>query len=574
MRTRTTLLALQILCFAAAARAGHPASASRYAPKTLSRPSSGAVLLDTDAEDGSAASGIGGVILDRLVGLRLAAPDGPAAGEGESGVVVSGLPWLATERARAALAPYVGAPLTEGGLLALKREVLMVCRDHDHPLVLVSVPEQDVTEGVLTLHVAAARLGEVEVRGNRWFDSDFLASQVRTGAGEELTGWALAQDIDWLNRNPFREVDMLLRSGGAPGTTDLLLDVEDRRPWRLYFGYEDTGNELLREERLLYGFNLGDVFGTDQRMDFQWTTAPDFATVNSFSGSYSIPLPWRHTLDLFGGYTDYEPDLPAVFNQGGESWEAATRYSLALPERCGFVQELSAGFQFRHSDNTLEFGGLPVTMSATDLAEFVLAWQGRRPDDLGSTALGLSAVWSPGWTSSAAAFDASRAGAEPEFAYGRLEMQRITRLPCDFTWTLRFEGQVASGPLIGSETFGLGGYRTVRGYEEWEVAVDDGILLSNEARSPGFSLLKRLGCERGGDQFQWLAFLDYGYGRIDGGGAAADQRVGLSSAGVGFRYGIDDRAAVRFDYGWQMEPSGFNTAGRDSRVHLGVTISY
>jgi filamentous hemagglutinin family protein len=59
-----------------------------------------------------------------------------------------------------------------------------------------------------------------------------------------------------------------------------------------------------------------------------------------------------------------------------------------------------------------------------------------------------------------------------------------------------------------------------------------------------------------------------------GGAAAADQRVGLSSAGVGFRYGIDDRAAVRFDYGWQMEPSGFNTAGRDSRVHLGVTISY
>jgi hemolysin activation/secretion protein len=545
---------------------------SRYAPKPLPAGQGGNISLN--GREAPSSQSEGATLLPALKGLVIASPSASTVVADSSGITISGLPWLDTAKARERLIPFLGQPLTEGALVSLRAVVWVACRTHDHPLVIVTVPEQDITDGVVTLHVTAARLGDVGVSGNRWFNSEFLASQISFQAGDELTGATLREDIEWLNANPFREVNMLMRSGVEAGTTDLILDVTDRIPFRVYTGYEDSGNDLLKEERVIAGFNWGNVFGLDHRLDFQYTAAPDFETVNSYAGSYTAPLPWRHVLQFFGGITEYDPDLPDIFEQSGESWQVGMRYAIPLPGFWSVEHNVGLGFDYKHSDNSLEFGGLPVTNSDTDIAALSLTWAGSRKDSLGATGLSVFLCYNPGWTSSDEAFEEARPGADREFFYARLDAQRLTKLPWDFTWALRFSGQLTNTPLVGSETFELGGYQSVRGYEEYEVAADDGLVLSNELRSPSFSVLKHLGLKKVKDEAQLLAFVDYGYGTIRGSGDTPDEDVSLTSVGVGIRYQVAKNMTVRADYGWQLEDTGFSTKGRNARAHIGVTVSY
>lgn len=542
----------------------------RYAPKTPPQ-SQGGGRISLSGNDAPAAQRAGETLLPALRGIVVSTPGEKVSGA--PGVTIAGLPWLDTTVTRNSLGTFLGKPLTEGSLTTLRATVWVSCRAQDHPLVIVSLPEQDITEGIITLHVTTATLGIVETRGNKWFDSTLLTSQIRFHHGDELTGATLREDIEWLNSNPFREVNLLMRSGSRPGTTDLLLDVTDRIPFRVYTGYEDSGNDLLHEERILLGFNWGNVLGLDHRFDFQWTAAPDFETVNSYSASYTVPLPWRHTLLFFGGYTEYEPDLK-VFQQSGVSWQIGVRYTVPLPEFWRIQHSLSLGFDYKHADNSLEFGGLPVFFSDTSITALSLTWSGNRKDSLGATALSIFLCYNLGLASSDDAFGKARPGADREFFYARLDAQRLTKLPWDFTWALRFSGQVANTPLIGSETFALGGYRSVRGYEEYEVAVDDGLIVSNELRSPRFSVLKHIDLRNVKDEAQLLAFVDYGYGTIRGSGLTPDEDFSLTSVGVGLRWQVATNVSLRADYGWQLQDTGLNTKGRNSRAHIGVTVSY
>ena len=112
----------------------------------------------------------------------------------------------------------------------------------------------------------------------------------------------------------------------------------------------------------------------------------------------------------------------------------------------------------------------------------------------GKTTFGLQGYFSPGGVTdlkSDAAFDDARKLAEAQYAYARFNLERATRLPADFSWIVRGIVQVATGNLLASEQLGMGGYATARGYEEREGNGDQGWFVSNELRSPPFSLLSR-----------------------------------------------------------------------------------
>ena len=104
-----------------------------------------------------------------------------------------------------------------------------------------------------------------------------------------------------MNVNSFHSTDAVFRPGTAAGTTDVWLNVKDRFPLRVYTGYENTGTQATGEDRVLAGFNWGNVFGLDQQLNYQYTASPDFDHYKAQSGSYIVPLPWAgHRLTFFG----------------------------------------------------------------------------------------------------------------------------------------------------------------------------------------------------------------------------------------------------------------------------------
>lgn len=477
----------------------------------------------------------------------------------------------------AAVQPYIGQPVTMKSLAELTRSIVAYFRDHDRPVVNVFVPEQSITSGYVQLVVVISRVEKVDATGARYFSNSFLKAQVRLRPEDEISGSQLNSDLAWINRNPFLQSDILMAPGNTPGTTDLLLRTQDRFPLRVYAGYEDSGNQFTGDDRILTGFNYGNLFGIGQQLSYQFTSGTNVNKFTAHSGTYVIPLPWRHVLTFFGSYSNSSASLGPDLSTGGVNWQVSGRYEIPLPGTDHFTESVTGGFDFKRSNTDLIFGVASVSNVFTDVDQFVLGYQAGYQDDYGSTSASATGFWSPGGLSNNndnTDYMATRGGARTNYAYAQFTLNRVTRLPYDFTWTVRGEVQQADANLLPSEQLGLGGYTTVRGYDERESNGDNGFLVSTEVATPPVSIAEFLGIKAIKDQLQFLGFVDYGGTSLHQVTPAdINPNTNLLGVGPGLRYVISPYVSLRFDYGFQLIDTGFDSR-HNSRAHLGVLVSY
>ena len=521
------------------------------------------------------------------------------------GVSVHGVKFLETPEFEKAMLPYLGGATSKNTLRRLEHDIVMFCRKNDHTVVDVIVPDQIAANGVVQILVIEGKVGKVTVahQGKHWFSDDFIRSQVRLKTGDSISERKLLEDVNWLNQNPFRDVSIIFKQGRDLGQTDIELPVADRFPLRVYTGYEDTGSRIAggvavtnatqaNDGRLVYGFNWGNAFGLDHQFNYQFMADTDFDFFWAHSASYIIPLPWRHTLTFLGSYVDAKAPIKSP-SQDAVSSQISFRYSIPLVSIESYQQEVSLGFDFKNTDNVVKLSGakIPPT-SSTEISQFVLGYTGLLPDRFGSTTVGAELFIAPGWIDSTQGYEDSRTFARNQYEYARFKADRTTVLPFNFVWIIRGMGQVASGNLLVSEQLGLGGYLTVRGYDEREANGDEGAFVSNELRTPACSLIGLARGTGGGlfhrteggvpgvagtrqepgwDQFQLLGFWDFGVTENIELAPGENAHDVLSSAGAGFRYTINRYLTMRFDYGWQLRDTGDPFR---SRAHISVVASF
>lgn len=520
--------------------------------------------------------------------------------EAAPGTQVRGVPFLEDPRFQARMQRYYGQPLTLALASIIAQDVTAYYAERDRPVVNVNVPEQDVTSGVMQMVVIEGTVAEVRVEGNRWFRAERFRAGVRLREGAPIRKSHLDADLALLNSNPFRTVNSVFTPGEKPGTTDVILKVEDRFPLRVYGGYENTGTDSTDENRVFAGFNWGNVLGLDHQFNYQFTASPDFDLFRAHSGSYFIPLPWRHSITIFGAYAETAPELPQDFSQEGRSYQVSFRYNVPLPPIGSYKHELTAGYDYKNTNNNLAFGGTEVFDSSVDVSQFLLSYNSGFEYKFGRVSFEASLFVSPGGMTDdndEAAFAATREGADPDYVYGLFRLNHLARLPADFTLSNQFTGQVASGPLVGTEQLGFGGYNSIRGFSERIVNGDGGFIMNHEIRTPEFHPLRALGALGASnpgtstktsstgkdtvpaangaglqDSLQFLAFWDFGVATIQDAAPGVDDSVTLSSLGLGLRYAVNPYVSVRADYGWQLtDLEGEDDSGR---FHVGVTVSY
>ncbi|MDG2125028.1 MAG: ShlB/FhaC/HecB family hemolysin secretion/activation protein [Verrucomicrobiales bacterium] len=522
------------------------------------------------------------VLVDALRGVVLLGSEvGVDVGglRGVAGLAVGGGLELPGKGALAVrLEGYFGEALSLASLGRLTREVVGHYRDEGRPVVDVVVVPQDVTSGVVQLVVVEGRRGEVVVRGNEHFSREMLLRQVRTGEGEVLAQEPLLEDLEWLNSNPFRHVNLVYTPGEEFGVTDIVLDVREARPWRLYAGLEDTGTEATGEELFVSGVSLGNVWGIDHVAGYQYTASADFERLGGHSLVYRLPLPWRHRLTFYGLYvtTETSDSLVGVpLSTGGKSFQASLRYEVPLPNVGEAEQVLRAGLDFKRTDNDLEFGGTSVFATTTDIFQVVLEHEVSLEDGSGETTLETRLVWSPGsvgGSNNDAAFQAMRAGADASYLYGWMGLEREQALPWGAELVARAGGQLSSSNLLATEQLYGGGYESVRGFDNYALRGDEGVLAGLELRAPGFSPLGLIGAEDADDELVLLGFWDIGVMGSKQPLPGESSNVTLQGAGVGLRYRIGDRVSARLDYGWAVDDPGLG--GASGRGYFGVSVSF
>ncbi len=532
-----------------------------------------------------------------------------------SGVDIGNLTMLDDKAVRDQLDAFIGKPLTQGSVQQLGSIIAEWYRQKKYPFVDVSVPAgQDVTNGVVQVVVAESRMGNLKTRGNYWFSDNLLKRNVRVQPGERINIGDLEEDKNWINQNPFRLVNIVASRGDQPGVTDLTIDtVVEKFPVRGYVGYANSGTPSLGHDRWNMGFIWGNAAWNDDQFSYQFQSSNDFwhsrqdiagqeidPQFRSHTFNYAMALPWRDKIIIYGYYIEATPKAAGLLQllngvQTGEDASAGIRYSARLPSTRKFDEHLEVGYEFKTSNNNAVYQAFPVLNSniTTEVDQFVLEYDATERDDYGQTELSNALVWSPGGLSNqnrSILFQLQNAdpALRNHYIYDHIVLTRVTGLPLQsdlakslgwfggVTAVTRLVAQVSNENLLPSEQLGAGGAASVRGYDERAANGAEGVLVSQEFRTPTFSLAKLLLDTNSpwNDETQLGLFYDFGSVHDKTQVPFTPSSIQLSSVGMGFHLlaGPDQNVRIDLDYGFQLHKLPF--ARDDSQYgHIAVTLA-
>jgi hemolysin activation/secretion protein len=497
---------------------------------------------------------------------------------GIAGIDVSQISGIDADALRGQLAPFVDRPLSRKLIAEVQTAVAAAYREAGRPFVSVTLPPQEVSAGVLQLRVILFKVGSIKVTGAA--PESYPPSRIRLVPGQEIDVRKLETDLDWANRNPFRQVEAVFGPGKDLGLTDVNIQVTDRKPWQVYAGYANSGTILTDRNRYYVGASgapSSDIFASYQLtgsgnfwMDDGLFSRPDDAKYVSQAGRLQTPLGLRTGLEVVGDHvlTNERPNnLFRIKTQTSQA-SAIVRTALSdlLPPATG---DLLGGVELKHQLRTTIFDGTPVAEGSADVAQFVVGWCGRWSDHLGTNTFDVRLKSNPGGI-----LTGNNSNAWSAFTNGRvtdirtnlvtLEYGRVTPLPKGMSLKSEVSMLASSKPLPDTERVGLGAIHAVRGYVTEDGAVDQALVLRNSLYVPTSGMPSWMP----GTLAPFL-LADVGWGRD----LYFRRDSTLSSVGAGF----DFAAGTNFNsklLAARAMTDGLHTPAGSWRVSLQASVSY
>ncbi|MDF1655985.1 MAG: ShlB/FhaC/HecB family hemolysin secretion/activation protein [Verrucomicrobiales bacterium] len=486
-----------------------------------------------------------------------------------------------------ALQRYIGSPVSLGTLDQMVKDVIVAYREGDRPVVDVLLPEQDITSGVVQLVVIESELSRIRVEGVDADTEEFIRSQMSVRKGEVIRASEVLRDLSWVNRSPYRKVDMVYAPGYEFGTTDIILKSYQSRANWFYTGYEDSGVDFLGQDRMIFGFNFGDVFGPNRTLSYQYSGDLDGEHVRANSLVYTQGLPWRHWVTVLASYVNINSDTIPTGTAGGldsdgDNIQLSARYSIPLQGKSNRQREMDFGFDWKSNGSNLEFidsqnaANIQLFGSRVEIFQFSLGYKETIQGNSGVTQFDIRGFYSPGGLNghnTDANFQNSRALSSADYFYASGSIEHQRRLLADWSSRFKITGQAATANLQASEQIGAGGYDTVRGFDQRVARGDHGFWTTFELYTPELSFGRIFDWENETDSLRFLGFFDAAnLGNKDlVGGEAGHFQIG--SVGMGLRWNYSDWFKFRLDYGYPVFTENV-VADESGRFHLGATATF
>ncbi|MGM0439533.1 MAG: ShlB/FhaC/HecB family hemolysin secretion/activation protein [Chlamydiota bacterium] len=487
-----------------------------------------------------------------------------------NGIVVIGLNIPKIKLFHKRLKTFLGDKMTMKNLNAIKAAIYEHYKQQGFPITKVTLPAgQEITDGSVIFKVLTAKVGEIKVEGHKYFGENQYRSKVSSQPGEQVHIPSLRRDLRHLNHNPFRAVNIIYEPGQKLGETDITLKVRDRRPFSIFGGYEHNDNPVGGESRWVGGINFGNLFNLGHHLNLQYITAPDNHEWWATAGNYTAPLPWKHTLSMVGSYSKIHPDIGPDLDSSGKSWRIGGSYRIPLPDLGRLRHDLVVGYDFKRTNNLLSFGDFVIINNDADISQFLMGYETLYRDRWGGTSAKVELYWSPGGMTpynKDPYFQKYVSAAKANYLYGMLTLERQTLLPKKCSWLLELTAQTTDKTLMLSEQLNLAGHNAVRGFREFEISANKGLVMRNELRTPAFPLFP------GRDTCQLLAFFDYGWAHKVHETTYLSGAKTISSAGPGIRYSFK-YLTVRADFGFQIK-SVESSSPNSEHLHLSAILNY
>jgi len=469
---------------------------------------------------------------------------------------VEGAASLGAREVESALLPYVGPGRALEDVEKARAALEKLYSDRGFQSVVVTIPKQTVRNGVVTLAVTEGKVGQLRVRGARYF-SPF---EVRRHAPSVAEGTVpnfndIVADIYALNQIPDRRVTPALRAGVEPGTVDVDLQVQDSFPLHGTLELNNRYSVNTTHLRLNGSIHYDNLFQLGHSLGFSFQIAPEHPPdAKVFAGNYLARFPGLPWLSLSLSGVIQESDVSTLGGAAvlGRGRIFGGRAIFALPGASGFFHSINTGIDYKLF---LEDVALGTSKSSTPVHYWPLSVQ-YGASWLGSSAqmtLSVSASFNiRGLSSDERHFDDKRYNGSASFSLYRGEVSRTDELPLGMQSFLRVSGQYAPTPLVGPEQFTAGGLDTVRGYLEVEAVGDEGALGTLELRSPS------LGRLLGPTVNDWRFHVFTEGGRVWIHDALPEQKVfaTLWSAGGGTRFKLFEHLSGTLDVGVPLTTAG------------------
>jgi hemolysin activation/secretion protein/AraC-like DNA-binding protein len=198
-----------------------------------------------------------------------AAPAKPAAAPltfRVKGYELEGNTLLTPEMYEPIFARYTGEAVTFEVIRLALADLQLAYRHRGFMTVAVSLPQQQLTNGVVRVKVTEGRLVAVTVKNNQYFDTrNILRLLPSARTNTLLNALVFQQELDRANANNDRQIYPVIAPGPEPGTTVLELRVKDRLPFHLHMelnNYATPGTPDLR-------MNLSGVYNNLWQLDHQ-----------------------------------------------------------------------------------------------------------------------------------------------------------------------------------------------------------------------------------------------------------------------------------------------------------------
>lgn len=466
-------------------------------------------------------------------------------------------------------APYENRDVTFSELNALSADLEKRLRGRGL-FAVTRIPPQDVSPGgEVVIEVLLARMGELSVEGNRYSRTALVKSYWQIEPGDILRVDPLRNSLAAMNMNPDRTVRQILKAGAVPGTSDVVLKVEEKLPVHAGYSLDNQGIALTGKRRHTFTARHNNMLSLDDTFLIGTAFGEDFGALFM---QHLIPVNRRGT-ELMWGISHAQVTPQKEFEALGINGISQI-YSLKLQQRLANDPAFSAngylGIDFkekrtRQRNVTVAWDRLRVLKGGGNL---------RKQHHAGVT--DLSQEFSFGLSPHGDGFALNSRQGEPHFFKYGFTLSRRQSLPFDVTAVLRMRGQLSPNKLLPQEQIFLGGMTSVRGYPETDFGADQAIVTNLECfvplpLPPGWKLPGSDKPFR--EQIQLVTFLDHAYGRVHGPSAGKKRSYQPVGIGGGINFVFRKNLSARLEWGVPVGETPVTEAA-DSQFHFRLTTGF
>lgn len=455
--------------------------------------------------------------------------------------------------------PFMGPDKTVGDVEGARAALEKRYQDRGYQSVVVELPEQRVSGGVVLLQVVETRVGRLRVVGAEHYSPASVREAVPSLTEGGIPDFNAAQkELTALNTSPNRQVVPMVRPGSLPQTVDVELKVDDKNPVSASVSLNNDHSIDTHELRAAATLSHDNLWQLGHQASVTFFGAPQaLSEAKVWSFSYLVPFTNSPFSVQATGYTsDSNVATTGGTSVLGKGYAVGLQGNYALPPTGDWSGSVGLGADFKDLQEKVSLGG-----SSSDVpihyVPMTLSFNGYRFSERSQSSLVISAVVGTGVGSNTREFGAKRYRASPDFMYLKADGSHTQNLGGGVQLYGRGAAQVSSGPLVSSEQFAAGGATSVRGYYSAEATGDDGLLASLEVRFPSYADWLWAGVE----EWRMYGFFDAATLRLRD--ALPEQRKSYTLLGVGVGTSMRLHRSItgKLDIGWPLRDAQRTEAG-------------